>query len=168
MEWLVAGFFGLLFVATIFSQIMERVLREENPIPVKIHDGGRRLAGYKGKTGDCVTRAIAIVTGYPYKSVYDIVDHAGKESGYKNNSASKGVNGYVTDALMDAFGGTFHSLPKGTYLKDGMLPQGRVVVLLEEHVLAVIDGVAYDNHENPYRQEIFGYWTFPKGRKSVR
>jgi hypothetical protein len=26
-------------------------------------DGGRSAAGFKGKTGDCVTRAIAIGTG---------------------------------------------------------------------------------------------------------
>ena len=35
-----------------------------------IHDdGGRVAAGYKGKTGDCVTRAIAIATGKPYQEV---------------------------------------------------------------------------------------------------
>jgi len=27
------------------------------------HDGGRAAAGFKGKSGDCVTRAIAIATG---------------------------------------------------------------------------------------------------------
>ena len=37
----------------------------------KYNDGGRELAGYKGKTGDCVTRAIAIATGKPYQEVYD-------------------------------------------------------------------------------------------------
>lgn len=31
------------------------------------HDGGRAAAGYKGKTGDCVTRSIAIATGKPYQ-----------------------------------------------------------------------------------------------------
>jgi hypothetical protein len=34
-------------------------------------DGGREAAGFKGKTGDCVTRAIAIATGKPYQEVYD-------------------------------------------------------------------------------------------------
>ena len=37
----------------------------------KYNDGGRELSGYKGKTGDCVTRAIAIATGKPYQEVYD-------------------------------------------------------------------------------------------------
>jgi hypothetical protein len=34
-------------------------------------DGGRLAAGFKGKTGDCVTRAIAIATEKPYQEVYD-------------------------------------------------------------------------------------------------
>jgi hypothetical protein len=40
-------------------------------------DGGRKAAGYKGSTGDCTCRAIAIATGMPYQSVYDLLnDHA--------------------------------------------------------------------------------------------
>ena len=35
------------------------------------HDGGRAAAGYKGKTGDCVTRSIAIATERTYQEVYD-------------------------------------------------------------------------------------------------
>jgi hypothetical protein len=35
------------------------------------HDGGRAAAGYKGMTGDCVTRSIAIATGKTYQEVYD-------------------------------------------------------------------------------------------------
>lgn len=35
------------------------------------NDGGRKAAGYKGITGDCVCRAIAIGTGQPYQTVYE-------------------------------------------------------------------------------------------------
>ena len=35
------------------------------------NDGGREEAGYKGSTGDCVARSIAIATGVPYQKVYD-------------------------------------------------------------------------------------------------
>ena len=38
------------------------------------NDGGRKAAGYHGHTGDCVTRSIAIVTGKPYKEVYDAIN----------------------------------------------------------------------------------------------
>ncbi len=36
----------------------------------QFNDGGRSEAGFKGTTGDCVTRAIAIATGKPYQEVY--------------------------------------------------------------------------------------------------
>ena len=35
------------------------------------NDGGRADAGFKGQTGDCVTRAIAIVAQKPYMEVYE-------------------------------------------------------------------------------------------------
>ena len=35
------------------------------------NDGGRADAGYKGRTGDCVTRAVAIAAELPYKQVYE-------------------------------------------------------------------------------------------------
>ena len=38
------------------------------------HDGGRVAAGYRGKTGDCVTRSIAIATGKTYQEVYDALN----------------------------------------------------------------------------------------------
>lgn len=37
------------------------------------NDGGRADAGYKGKTGDCVCRAISIATERPYKEIYDLI-----------------------------------------------------------------------------------------------
>jgi hypothetical protein len=33
-------------------------------------------AGYRGKTGDCVVRSIAIATGLPYQQIYDLVNAA--------------------------------------------------------------------------------------------
>lgn len=35
-------------------------------------DGGRAAAGYKGTTGDCACRAIAIASGRPYQEIYDL------------------------------------------------------------------------------------------------
>ena len=32
-------------------------------------DGGRKAAGFRGETNDCVCRAIAIVTGIPYNAL---------------------------------------------------------------------------------------------------
>jgi hypothetical protein len=38
------------------------------------NDGGRAAAGYKGRAGDCVVRAIAITTQKPYQEVYDAIN----------------------------------------------------------------------------------------------
>ena len=42
----------------------------------KVNDGGRAAAGYKGQTGDCVVRSIAIVTGMTYQKVYNDLYYA--------------------------------------------------------------------------------------------
>ena len=42
------------------------------------NDGGRKKAGYKGKAGDCVVRAIAIALELPYQQVYDELKEANK------------------------------------------------------------------------------------------
>ena len=34
-------------------------------LELKVNDGGRAAAGYKGQAGDCVVRSIAIATGMP-------------------------------------------------------------------------------------------------------
>ncbi|MDA8841471.1 hypothetical protein N9N38_01885 [Candidatus Pelagibacter bacterium] len=36
-------------------------------------------AGYKGKTGDCVVRSIAIVSGLPYQKIYNDLYKANEE-----------------------------------------------------------------------------------------
>jgi hypothetical protein len=43
------------------------------------NDGGRSEAGFKGTTGDCVVRAIAIATKTDYLEVYNTVNIMGKD-----------------------------------------------------------------------------------------
>jgi hypothetical protein len=54
-------------------------------------DGGRAAAGFKGKTGDCVCRAIAIATGEPYQEVYDALNALGSRErvGRRNRSSAR-------------------------------------------------------------------------------
>ena len=48
-------------------------------------DGGREAAGYRGKDGDAVVRAIAILTGAPYEQVLTDVAIKIQEYGYRRN-----------------------------------------------------------------------------------
>lgn len=157
-------FFGLWIVIIIFLKVCQFAFREKNPVPVRIDDGGRKKAGYQGTTGDCVTRALAIVSGRSYADIYRFVDEVARKTPFKDNSASQGVNGYITHSLMEYFGGVRYKFPPNTFLQAGLLPYGVLIADLDGHVVAIIDGVAYDNHEDETKQVIYGYWAFPDRR----
>ena len=136
------------------------------------NDGGRADAGFKGKTGDCVARAIAIASGRPYKEVYDRLatgtgsQRAGKV-GKRAASASHGIN--VTRKwfkdLMAEWG--FEWVPTmtigsgcKTHLTADELPAGRLVVSVSKHYTAMVDGVINDtwNPDRGGKRCVYGYW----------
>ncbi len=54
------------------------------------NNGGRAAAGFKDEAGDCVTRAIAIATGLPYRAVYNTLhEHALREWPSKRTRSNK-------------------------------------------------------------------------------
>lgn len=134
---------------------------------VVITDGGRRKAGYIGKAGDCVCRAIAIASGLPYDKVYDdlsIINERMPRSKRRQRgavgirTAARGI--YTKSKLFKDY---MHSLGfvwtptmhigSGctVHLHDGELPNGRLVVSVSRHFTAVIDGVIHDTHD-PQRE----------------
>ncbi len=147
-------------------------------------DGGRNIAGYKGSTGDCATRAIAIATNTDYKTVYDLVNSfCAKEKPSKrrhgNSSARTGVHTVTMQAIMKHL--EWKWIPTMTigsgcrvHLKTEELPLGRIITRLSRHYTAVIDGVLHDTYDcsTPsiwddietgersisYRC-VYGYWT---------
>jgi hypothetical protein len=132
-------------------------------------DGGRAAAGFKGKTGDCVTRAVAIATGLPYKDLYDeIIELAKSERPRKPKVRSHprtGVWPQTTRKLMEAHG-FIKVVTKGigtgciAHLLPDELPDGIVVANVSRHEVAVIDGVVHDI-SNPTRdgtRDVSSYW----------
>lgn len=126
------------------------------------NDGGRAAAGFTGKAGDCVTRAIAIATGLPYQAVYDRLAagnatqrHTSKTKGKKGRrSASNGIytkRKWFNDYMLSLGFEWVSTMGIGTgctvHLKDGELPMGRLVVSVSRHMCAVIDGVIHDTHD---------------------
>ena len=139
------------------------------------NDGGRSISGYKGKTGDCVCRAIAIATGKPYPEIYESLakgnaaQRQGKREGSKAGvkTASRGINtkrkwfadymvelGFVwTPTMFIGQGCTVH-------LKADELPKGKLIVNVSKHFTSVIDGVINDIYD-PSRQGtrcVYGYY----------
>lgn len=119
-------------------------------------DGGRSAAGYKGETGDCVTRAIAIATGVPYQKVYDDLNEMAKgerASKRKRKSSSRtGVGKAIYKKYLLSLGWNWTPTMKigqgcKVHLDEQELPSGRLIVRVSKHIVAVIDGVIHDNHD---------------------
>src|SRR3990167_4982747 len=108
-------------------------------------DGGRAAAGYKGTTGDCVVRAIAIATEKPYQSVYDDLFALNQHQKGKLRGASPRDGGTKTAPIrkyMESLGWKFTpTMGFGTgckvHLRTDELPTGRIIVRLSKHLAAV-------------------------------
>jgi len=124
-------------------------------------DGGRSAAGYRGETGDCVTRAIAIATERPYQEVYTALNHLatkerprrGKRSASRTGVHRRTYERYLLD-LGWIWTPTMH-IGQGctVHLRAEELPAGRLIVAVSRHLTAVIDGVIHDTH-NPSREGV--------------
>lgn len=139
-------------------------------------DGGRSKAGYKGVTGDCATRAIAIITGKPYQEVYDEINMAtrGERTGKRKrgiSSARLGVYGRTVRKYLASLGYLWTptmAIGSGctTHLRSEELPTGRLIVCVSRHYVAVIDGVIHDIHD-PSRggnRCVYGYFQKPNNQ----
>lgn len=121
------------------------------------HDGGRAAAGYKGSTGDCVTRSIAIATGKPYQEVYDALNRLAamermSRRKRKRSSSRTGVFRRTYQRYLESLGWRWTSTMKigsgcQVHLLASELPPGPLIVRVSHHLTAVIDGAIYDTHD---------------------
>jgi len=144
------------------------------------NDGGRKEAGRKGNTGDCVTRSICIATGLPYMEVYNrLAEGNATQRKSKKERYSKSRNGVRTASqgiftkrqwfkdYMSELGFEFVAtmgIGSGcqVHLKADELPKGIIICKVSRHYVAVIDGVindTYDCSRNGTRC-VYGYWKF--------
>lgn len=145
------------------------------------NDGGRSEAGYKGNTGDCVTRAIAIATNKPYQEVYDTInalaktERTGKRKRGKSSARNGVYKGTYRNYLTSIGWQWIPTMQIGSgckvHLVDGELPTGRLIVGVSKHLTTVIDGIIHDTFD-PQRSTIivedgiqriagrcvYGYW----------
>jgi hypothetical protein len=124
------------------------------------NDGGRRLAGFAGVAGDCVTRSIAIATEQPYLDVYRALADGTATARSMRGCKSRGRtarNGIQTrrqwfKRYMQSIGWTWTPtmlIGSGctVHLDEAELPSGRLVVAVSKHYTAVINGVIHDTHD---------------------
>jgi hypothetical protein len=135
-------------------------------IPFVTNDGGRQAAGFRGPAGDCVCRAVAIVTERPYREVYRLINQLARDFPRLHDGHSTARNGVSTPLLrhlMKQLGLTWTPTMRfgqgwRVRLYAEELPTGRLIVRLNTHVAAVLDGVLHDT-EDWYRGRcVYGYW----------
>ena len=143
-------------------------------------DGGRAAAGYKGKAGDCVCRAVAIASGRPYQEVYDRLARGNATQRTTRRSRGRRCEGEQTAAhgiltgrkwfkdYMAELGATWVPTMKigsgcKVHLRADELPKGRLAVNVSRHLAAVIDGVIHDTYDcsRGGTRCVYGYWVFP-------
>lgn len=135
------------------------------------NDGGREAAGFKGKTDDCVCRAIAIAAERPYIEVYALINQFAKSerTGSKKKRKSNARTGVYKNCIrkvMEHYG--FSWVPTmqigsgaRVHLRADELPKGRLVVIVSKHSTAVIDGVINDTYDcsREGTRCVYGYYT---------
>lgn len=129
-------------------------------LPFNYNDGGRSKY-YKAKdVRDCVTRAIAIVTGKDYKDVYDYLKNL------TGRTPRNGVQKKYSKVALKNLGGEWHptmGIGTGctTHLREGELPsKGKLVCQMGHHLTTVIDGVVNDTFDPGSDRCVYGYWVF--------
>src|SRR5580704_7544225 len=141
----------------------------------RYHDGGRVAAGYRGMTGDCVVRSIAIATGLPYQHIYDMVNRASTRE--RTGTRKRGIS----NARTGVYKSTIHRVMKElgwvwtptmqigsgckVHLHPSELPSGHLIISVSKHLTAMIDGIIYDTHDCSRRGKrcVYGYWQPPVG-----
>lgn len=130
------------------------------------HDGGREAAGYRGRAGDCVVRAIVIGTGLTYEQVRQMVVE--RMADLHRTYREKGVPREVyQDILTDLGWRWVPTMRVGqgcrVHLRADELPRGRLICRVSRHLVAVVDGVIHDTHD-PSRggtRCVYGYFEGP-------
>jgi len=153
-----------LFIIAVSKQFK----KQKRMAKFKYNDGGKSLAGYKSDSGDCVCRAIAIVTNVAYKDVYNTINKiaSSERKNRGRSSARNGVKKATTRKVMQHFGLTWTptmQIGSGctTHLRADELPKGRIIASVSKHVVAVIDGVIHDTHDcsREGTRCVYGYYT---------
>lgn len=144
-----------------------------NTMPVVINDGGRAASGRRGAGGDCVTRAIAIALEKPYDEVFNALKILAlgeriTKRRRRRSSVANGVHKATWKRYLKAQGWEWvptMQIGQGTkvHLRRGELPNGRLIVSVSKHLVAVIDGVIHDTGDPSHdgTRCVYGYHKRP-------
>ena len=137
-----------------------------------IYKDGGRSNYFKGKTGDCVCRAICNATGEDYKKIYELINQisknekTGKRKKGKSNARTGCYKYTEKEIIENILGWKWHptmTIGSGcqTHLTESELPKGTLIVRLSKHLTCVKDGVLYDTYDcsRDGARCVYGYWS---------
>jgi hypothetical protein len=146
-----------------------------------LNDGGRAAANYKGQTGDCAVRAMAIALQLDYQSCYEELSIAAcsttigtrprpgrtprRKAPTRELTMRKGIWRQDFAKVLARHGcdwvPTMH-IGQGckVHLCAAELPPGRLIVFVSHHYAAFIDGMLHDTYDssNDGTRCVYGYW----------
>jgi hypothetical protein len=145
------------------------------PLKTEYDDGGRKAAEFEGETGDCLVRAIAIVTRDPwasydhidagdrYRKIYEMVNRFGLSQGIKD-AARVGLPEYLGHQLLTSgkfFNWRCVKLRRNAHLARGDLPNEPLMIASSKgHWCAVVARVILDTQDPTFHD---GQWRVIKG-----
>lgn len=131
---------------------------------ISYNDGGRNATGLKPiHNGDCVVRALSILTGNGYMATRNALnEYIKRERGADRSSVDNGVYDRTYKKFLKAIGVTkLHPVDCWTKLPT----QGKVMAVTTEHVVAYIDGVINDTLDPVSVRDcgpLVGYYEFDR------
>lgn len=130
------------------------------PLDYKFNDGGRSKYFKADNVRDCVTRSIAIATGWDYKEIYKELKSMGANprNGVKHSIIKKymKLHKFEWHALMTIGSGCKH------HLRANEIPMDkRIICNVSGHLTAVIYGVVNDTYDctRDGNRCVYGYWA---------
>ena len=115
----------------------------------RYNDGGRWIAGYQGSARDCVARALAILTGEPYKQVYRDLARANGKATKGPRSARNGVSKRAYVKVFETYRLRKVKLPKGPRptFTEAYAMYGSCIVSTAGHLAALVEGALQDTFD---------------------
>lgn len=125
-------------------------------------DAGRAESRRPKQRNDCTVRALASVMAWPYDQAYDLVASAGRKSG----KPFRLTKTYLPQKTLPftAICHVFHAKAGESRMTLGRFcaehPDGRFIVKVAKHVVAVINGIAYDDEALDENRCVYRAWEF--------
>lgn len=112
---------------------------------IRYNDGGRIASGFQSSAGDCAVRALSILTQAGYMNVRNrLLSFIERERGDRSCVEKTGVyTKTIRKFLKQTCEYSWHPASKW----ENLPTEGRLMVLCDYHVVAVIDGVINDTYD---------------------